>query len=166
MTHLLGVDWHKVFAFNVPAAEIIVRGSVFYWFLFLLFRFVIRREIGSVGIGDILVLVIIADASQNAMAGEYTSVSDGMVLVGTLIFWNVLIDWLSYRYKTIRRFAEPSALLLVKNGRLQRRNMRREFISEDELWRMLREHSVEALEEVKSAFLEADGSLSVILHRK
>jgi uncharacterized membrane protein YcaP (DUF421 family) len=159
---MLGLDWGKLFAFNVSPAEIVVRGTVFYWFLFLLFRFIIRREIGSVGVGDILVLVIIADASQNAMAGEYNSISEGMVLVSTLIFWNVLIDWLSYRFPRFHRFAQPEPLPLVRHGRILRRNMRKEFINDEELWNKLREQGIESLDEVKIARLEADGEISVI----
>jgi uncharacterized membrane protein YcaP (DUF421 family) len=166
MESLLSVDWKELFAFSMPPAELIVRGSAMYWFLFLIFRFIIRRDVGSVGIADVLILVIVADASQNALAGEYTSVSDGMVLVATLIFWNVLLDWASYRFPGFRRMAEPKPLELVENGRLLRRNMRREFISEDEIWSKLRQAGIESLDEVKRMYIESDGQISVIKHRK
>ncbi len=133
-----------------------------YWFLFLLFRFVIRRDVGSVGLADILILVIVADASQNAMAGEYTSVTDGMVLVATLIAWNITLDWLAWRFPVFRHFAEPSSLPLVSKGRLLLRNMRHELITEDELWTHLRQQGIERLDQVKIAYLESDGSFSVI----
>ena len=74
----------RLFEFTVPAWELVIRGSAMYWFLFLAFRFVMRRDMGSAGIADILILVIVADASQNAMAGGYESVSDGMILAGVL----------------------------------------------------------------------------------
>src|SRR5262245_57214945 len=83
------MDWQGWFALESPL-EMVVRGSAMYWFLFLLFRVVIRRRVGAVGIGDVLLLVIIADAAQNAMAGEYRSVSDGIVLVSTIVGWNLL----------------------------------------------------------------------------
>ena len=162
MVAWMDIDWEKLFTFTLPVMEIIVRGSVFYWFLFALFRFIVRRDVGSVGIADILILVIVADASQNAMAGEYTSVADGMVLVATLIGWNVFLDWLSFRSKRFRRFAEPPPLLLVENGHFHRRNMRREFISEDELLSMLHKEGIDNPQQVKAARLEADGQLSVI----
>ena len=117
---------------------------------------------GSVGIADILILLIVADASQNAMAAEYKSISDGMVLVSTLIAWNVLLDWLSFRFKGFRRFAVASSLCLVKNGRMLRRNMRREFISDEKLWAKLREQGVTELQHVKQANLEPDGEISVM----
>jgi len=166
MESLLSVDWNELFAFSMPPAELIVRGSAMYWFLFLIFRFIIRRDVGSVGIADVLILVIVADASQNALAGEYTSVSDGMVLVATLIFWNVLLDWASYRFPGFRGMAEPKPLELVENGRLLRRNMRREFISEEELWSKLRQAGIESLDEVKRVYIESDGQISVIRRRR
>jgi uncharacterized membrane protein YcaP (DUF421 family) len=162
MTDLLFIDWSELFGFSVPPFEIMVRGTAIYWFLFFIFRFVVRRDVGSVGIADVLILVIVADAAQNAMAGEYTSVSDGMVLVATLIGWNVLLDWLSFRFNAIRRFAEPPPLGLVKNGRMLMRNMRKEFITEDELWSKLRQAGVESLEQVKEAYIESDGQISVV----
>ena len=63
------MDWNAVFAVKVPVVELVVRASVMYLFLFVLFRFGLRRDIGALGLADVLVLVIIADASQNAMAG-------------------------------------------------------------------------------------------------
>jgi len=62
--------WQELFGLSVSPFELIVRGTVVYWFLVLTFRFVLRRDAGSVGLADILLLVIIADAAQNAMAGE------------------------------------------------------------------------------------------------
>lgn len=162
MDNLMAVDWAGLFNFSVPVLETVIRGTVVYWFLFVIFRFVIRRDVGAVGLADVLILVVVADASQNAMAGEYTSISDGLVLVSTLIGWNVLFDWLSYRFLWFRRIADSSALCLVKNGRVQRRNMRREMITDEELWSKLRQAGVESLEEVKAAYLEHDGEVSVI----
>ena len=166
MGNAFDVDWVGLFSFSQAPAETIIRGTATYWFLFLSFRFIVRRDIGAVGIADILVLVIVADALQNAMAGQYTSISDGMLLVSTLIGWNVLLDRLSFRFPRFRRFAEPSSLCLVKDGHILQRNMCKEFITEDELWAKLREAGIESLEEVKDVRLEADGAVSVIKRKK
>ncbi len=155
-----------MFGLSVPLTEILIRGTATYWFLFLMFRFVVRRDIGAVGIADILLLVIVADASQNAMAGQYKSVTDGFVLISTLIFWNMALDWLSYLFPLVRRIAEPSSLCMVKNGRMLKRNMRREFITDEELWAKLREKGIESLQEVKEVYLEPDGQFSVIKYKK
>ena len=68
----------------MPVLELFVRGTVVYWFLFLAFRFLLRRNVGALGVADILLLVIVADASQNAMAGQYSSVTEGALLLLTI----------------------------------------------------------------------------------
>src|SRR5512134_1099179 len=101
-----------LFGFTVSPFELVLRGSVVYWLLFLLFRFVLRRDAGSLGIADILLLVLIADASQNAMSGGYQSIAEGAVLVGTIAGWNWLMDWGAYRFNAVRRLSEPGPLVL------------------------------------------------------
>jgi uncharacterized membrane protein YcaP (DUF421 family) len=156
------IDWAELFSLSMPAAELIIRGTAIYWFLFLIFRFVLRRDVGAVGIADILILVIVADASQNAMSGEYKSISDGLVLVTTLIAWNVAFDFLSYRSPVFRHFVEPRPLCLVRDGAILKHNLRKEFITEEELWSKLRENGVESLDQVKKVYMESDGGISVI----
>lgn len=151
-----------MFSLSLPLAEIIIRGTAMYWFLFVVFRFVIRRDIGAVGIADVLVLVIVADAAQNGMSGEYTSITDGMVLIATLIGWNVLLDWLSFRFAFFQRFAEPQPIRLIWKGRMLTRNMRRELITDEELWSKLRQAGIESLDQVKEAYIESDGQISII----
>ena len=139
-----------------------LRGTLVYWLLFLIFRFVLRRDVGAVGIADILLLVIVADAAQNAMAGGYDTFSEGAILVLTIIAWNWLLDFLSFRFALVRRFATPSRLTLIQRGVPQRRNMRREFITMDELHEKLREQGIDRMADVKAAYLEGDGQISVI----
>jgi len=152
----------ELFALNIPVWELAVRGSAMYLMLFAFFRFVMRRDVGAVGVADLLILVLIADASQNAMAGEYTTISEGAVLVGTLIGWNVLFDWLAFRYKAFAKFVEPAPLPLMKEGKILHRNLRREFLTVDELMAKLREHGIDNLSAVKSACMEGDGEITVV----
>jgi uncharacterized membrane protein YcaP (DUF421 family) len=151
-----------LFEVHVPLAELMLRGTLVYWLLFLIFRFVLRRDVGAVGIADILLLVIVADAAQNAMSGGYDTFAEGAVLVLTIVAWNWLLDVLSFRFAIVRRFATPSRLTLVQRGVPQRRNMRREFITIEELLEKLREQGIEKLTDVKAAYLEGDGQISVI----
>jgi len=151
-----------LFAIHVSVPELVLRGTLVYWLLFVIFRFILRRDVGAVGIADILLLVIVADAAQNAMSGGYDTVAEGAILVSTIIGWNWLLDFLSYYSPAVRRFSAPQRLLLVQRGVLQRRNLRREYITLEELHARLREAGVEKLAEVKHAWLEADGQISVI----
>jgi uncharacterized membrane protein YcaP (DUF421 family) len=96
------------------------------------------------------------------MAGEYHSVADGIALVGTIIFWSWFLDWLGYRLPRLQRFVHPPPLLLVKNGRLLRGNMREELITKEELLSQLRLQGVADLKEVREASIEGDGRVSVV----
>jgi uncharacterized membrane protein YcaP (DUF421 family) len=155
-------DWSQIFGLNVSPAELIIRGTAMYLFLFLLFRVAIRRRVGTVGMADILVIVIIADAAQNGMSGEYRSVTEGAILVATIVAWNVVFDWLTYKSSRLQRILEPPPLLLVDNGRLLRKNLRKEYLSEEELRAKLREHGVSDYSQVAKAHMESDGQISVI----
>ena len=155
-------DLLALFRFGVDPWELVLRGSAVYWFLFLLFRFVLRRDAGSMGIADILLLVLIADASQNAMAGGYQTVTDGLVLVATIAGWNWLMDWSGYHVPAVRCLTEPPPLELVRHGRMLTRNMRREYVTPEELKAALFEQGIEQLSDVKIARMEANGHISAI----
>ena len=109
MENLLHVDWAGLFIPTHSIAEMVVRGTLMYLALFLILRFLMKRQGGSIGIADLLVIIIIADAAQNAFAKEYRSVTEGVVLVLTVIFWDFLIDWLNYRFPKLHRFLQPPA---------------------------------------------------------
>jgi uncharacterized membrane protein YcaP (DUF421 family) len=156
----------EVFKFTMSPWQILLRGSLMYWFLFLVFRFVLRRDIGSMGITDFLFVVLLGDAAQNGMIGDATSTSDAVVLIATLVFWNGLLDVLSWRFRAVERLVSTGKLALVRDGRMLRRNMRREFISLEELESKLREHGLEHVEDVKAMFLEGNGEISVIPRQK
>ena len=118
------------------------------------------------GITDLLVVVLFAEAAQNAMATNYTSITEGVALVGTVIFWSYLINWLGYKFPKLQNFLNPPPLLLVKNGKRIERNLKKELITEDELMSQLRQQGVELIQEVKIAYMEADGGISVIPQAK
>lgn len=156
------MDLAQLFRFDVSPLELIVRGSVLYWFLFALFRFVLRRDTGSIAIADILLLVLIADASQNAMAGGYTTIAEGLVLVATIAGWNWLLDWAAWRFALVRRLIQPGPLRLIVHGRVLRDNLRHELLTIDDLKSKLRAQGVEDFSQVKAAYMESDGEISVI----
>lgn len=162
MDSLFYIDWKTAFIPSTSIAEIVLRGSVIYLGLFSILRLVLKRQSGEVGITDVLVVVLIADAAQNGMSNDYKSITEGLILVATIIFWSYFLDWVGYRFPHLQRFIHPPPLLLVKNGRLLRNNMRRELITQDELMNHLREQGVEDITKVKEAYLEGDGHISVI----
>jgi uncharacterized membrane protein YcaP (DUF421 family) len=162
MKTLFGIDWQHFFLPSVALAELILRGSLIYLGIFALMRFVLKREAGTIGLPDLLMTVLIADAAQNAMAAEYHSITEGAVLIATIVFWNYALDWLGHRFPRVERLLHPPPLLLVRDGRLLRRNMRQELVTEEELMSHLRQHGIAELAQVKEAYMEGDGQISVI----
>ena len=116
----------------------------------------------TVGIADLLVIVVIADAAQNGMAGDSKSVTEAILLITTIVLWDWFFDWLGFRSTFFSRILEPQGLVLVKNGRMIRRDMERELISEEDLMSQLRQQGIEDLSEVKQVILESNGHFSVI----
>lgn len=160
------VEMGEVMQFTVSPLQLFIRGTLMFWFLFLIFRLILRRDIGAASITDFLFVVILGDAAQNAMIGEATSVSDGMVLIATLVLWNYTIDFLSYHFPAIERLISSRKLCLVREGKMQPRNMRREFITVNELNEKLRESGIESIEQVKMMYMEADGEISILKYEK
>lgn len=146
---------------TVPLLEIFLRGTVVYLLLFTVMRIMLRRVGGSFQLADILMVALIAAAAQNAMARDHHSVTDGMILIMTLVFWSYSLDWLGHRFPRFQHFYNPPPLPLVRDGQMMRHNMRLELLTEDELMSQLRRCGIHDLSEVKEAFIEGDGSISV-----
>jgi uncharacterized membrane protein YcaP (DUF421 family) len=161
MESLSQLDWSTIFVPTLPIAEIFLRGTVIYLLLFGILR-VLRREAGAISVGDLLVVVLVADAAQNAMASDYKSITEGVVLVGTIVGWDYFLNWLGYRSRWVHDLLRPAPLPLIKDGRLLRRNLRQELITTDELMSELRQQGVESVDAVRRCYLEGDGHFSVI----
>lgn len=166
MAWFSNVDWNGMFIPDTPLLEIFIRGSVIYLSLFILLRLILKRQAGSLGVSDLLVIVLIADAAQNGMAGDYRSLPDGVLLVATLIFWNYTLERLGYHFPRFEKLIQPSPLALIQNGRLLRKNMRTELVTEDDLMSQIRLQGHEHLSEIKEAYMEGDGKISIIPYEK
>lgn len=141
--------------------ETTARGTIMYLSIFLLLR-LLAKEPASISISDLLVLVLIADAAQNGMTGGYTSLTDGILLVTVILFWSWFLDVLAYKFAFFHRLVHPPPVPLILNGVIIRKNLRREFISLDELMSQLREQGIDDISLVKRAYMEGDGKISVI----
>ena len=158
----MSVDWGELFGLGVSPLELVIRTTVVYISLLMVLRVVSRREVGSFELPELLMIVLVADGVQNGMVGEYSSISGAGVIAGTLIGWNYLLDWATFHSRLVRRLIRPAPLKLIEDGRLQRRNMRRELITEEELPNHLRVQGIEDIAEVKLACMEPEGELSVV----
>ena len=161
MSATYAIDLHQMFVPTGSLLELVVRGSSMYLLILAGFR-VFRRDAGSLSVSDLLVVVLIADAAQNGMAGEYKSLTEGVVIVATIFAWNYVLDWLAYRSRFVYWLLHPPSLLLIRNGQIQFRNLRSQLITKDDLLEQLREQGVDSVERVKKCFLESDGRMSVI----
>ena len=155
------IDWRAMFVPTGNLFELVLRATVMYLLILAGFR-IFRRDAGSLSVSDLLVVVLIADAAQNGMAGEYKSLTEGIVVVATIFAWNYLLDWMAYRSRFVSWLLHPPSLLLIRNGQIQHRNLRSQLLTKENLLEQLREQGVESIEHVKTCYLESDGRMSVI----
>ena len=163
MSDLFGlIDWQGIFTPKHSLLEMVVRGTIMYLVLFALMRLVLKRQAGGIGMTDVLVIVLLAEVAGNGFAAEYKSVVEGIVLIATILFWTYALQWLAYKFPVAERLLNPPTLTLIENGKMLRRNMRAELITQAELMAQLREEGIEDLSQVKHACMEADGMISFI----
>lgn len=158
---LQSIGWHEMLVPSNSLLELMIRVSVMYLLILAGFR-VFRRDAGSLSVSDLLVVVLIADAAQNGMAGEYKSLTEGIVIVATIFAWNYCLDWLAYRSQFVYWLLHPPSLPLIVGGRLQHRNLRSQMITREDLMEQLREQGIDDVRQVKKCFLESDGRMSAI----
>jgi uncharacterized membrane protein YcaP (DUF421 family) len=155
------IHWFEMFVPSVSPLEIFIRGTLIYLFCFVVMRFT-RRGISGVSISDLLIIVMIADAAQNGMSADYKSVTDGIILILTLIFWDYFLNIIQDKVPFIRSLFYPKPAALIKDGKLIRRSMDRNYITYEELMSQVRESGLEKVSEVKLSCMEGDGSISII----
>lgn len=155
-------NWERVFAPDLSLLETFLRASIVYLALIVLFRVILRRQSGSLGLPDIMLVVLVSESVSPALSGQANSVPNGLISVSALLFWNFALDWLSYRWPWLQRRLEPKPLELVRDGKPIRANLKAEEITDDELAAQLRLNGVEDVSKVKVATMESEGNVSVI----
>lgn len=156
------IDWHSIFTPKNSLLEMVVRGTIMYFILFGLMRVALKRQAGMIGMADVLVIVLLAEVAGNGFAAEYTSVVEGTVLIATILFWSYTVEWLLQKFPAANRFLTEPTVLLIKNGKLLRKNMKAELVTKEELMAQMRENGIEDFSKVKQACMEADGMISFI----
>lgn len=158
---LLLVDFAKVFHIEVSVVELIFRGSILYLGILFLFRVLPRRTGGELAMMDLIFVLLIAEAATHSLGG-YSSVTEGFIVIVTLMAWNYLFNFLSYYIPFFEKVVSAPPLTVIKNGKMLKRNMRREYLTEEELIDHLRIEGIDDIQEVKSAHVEGDGKISVV----
>jgi uncharacterized membrane protein YcaP (DUF421 family) len=154
-------DWRAIFDPSLPVLEILARGTAIYLGLLLMLRIVGQREAGAIGLHDLLVLVLIAEAAGNAL-GQYETIPDGLMIVATILAWSVAIDAVAWRWPRLGRLLKPRPRPLIEDGILNAKVLRRELMTKDEVLSQLRLHGIDDISKVKRAYIEPNGMISVL----
>ena len=148
--------------FGSGLLDVAIRTAIVYLFLVLALRLAGKREIGQLSILDLVVLLVIADAVQNAMVGENTTLAGGLVAAGTLILLDRLLKLSAERSRRVRDVVEGEPRMLIRDGAVLAKAIREEDIDDEELAAALRAHGLLDVRQVALAVLETDGTISVI----
>jgi len=141
--------------------ELIVRAGIVYVFLLVLLRVTGKRQIGQLSPFDLVLLLVLSNAVQNAMNGGENSVLGGLISAGTLITVNYAIGWATYKNKKIEALVEGRPEILIHNGKLFTQVMDKQRLTHHELDSALRAAGCSCVEEVHFAILENDGKVTV-----
>lgn len=147
---------------SLPWWQFVVRGAVVYAAVLLLLRLGGKRQIGQMGTGEFVAILLISNAVQNAMNGGDNSITGGMILAMVLIVLSVAFAYLTYKSKGAATFLEGRPTILVHEGNVLHSHLEKELLNLHELRIMLRRQGIHDLSDVAEAVLESDGQLSVI----
>ena len=146
----------------IPVWNVALRTAAVYLVVLIGLRLAGKREIGQMTTFDLVVLLLLANAVQNAMVGPDTSLTGGILAAVVLLLMNAFVARLRLRWPRLRRLVEGSPTLLVPRGEVLTDRLRREGLDQETLEAALREHGVADLHDVEMAVLEVDGSISVV----
>jgi uncharacterized membrane protein YcaP (DUF421 family) len=145
--------------------SVALRTAIVYVFLVVGFRFLGKREAGQLSTLDLVVLLVIANAVQNAMVGQNTSLVAGLIAAGIILVLDLILHRAADRWKALRNALDGEPTILVDHGKILYENLRREGISDRELQVALRQNQLLSAEEALYVFLETNGQISVIPRR-
>ena len=155
------MDWQGLFEPH-HVVENVIRASAIYVLFVVLLRVLPNRKSGSVGPSDLIVVVLLATAVSGALFRDVSSITDAVVMIGSIVAWSIALDAVGARVPVVQRLTRSAPVEVVREGEIVGRNLRREFMTEDELRAQLRLQGVESEREVSHAYVEHDGRVSVI----
>lgn len=151
-----------MFELTVPWWEIVLRTLVVYVVVFALLRVLGKRELGQMTPFELVVLLVIANAVQNAMNGGDVSLTGGLIAAATLVGANMAVRRIAHRLPVLEHLFASEPTVLVDDGKIIQAHLDREGVSVEELEMAAREKGLAELDEVRAAILEIDGSISII----
>lgn len=151
-----------MFDMATPAWNIAVRSALVFLALFVGLRLMGKRELGQMTVFDLVVILLIANAVQNAMVGADFSLQGGILAAFVLLVINRGVAILRLRTTWWGRLIEGTPTVLIEDGEFLPAHLRREGLAREELEMVMREHGVDSVSAVKLAVLETDGSISIV----
>ena len=142
--------------------ELMLRAVSVYIFMIVAIRLFGKKELSQLSVIDLVFILLISNAVQNAMVGQDTSLQGGMVAAGALFVTNFVLKKLIYRFQPIAKLIQGEPIALIYNGLVQKKNLEQAGFTMQELEAAVREHGIESLEKVDLAMLEVDGNISVL----
>lgn len=147
---------------KIPWWEIVLRASIVYFVLLALLRLSGKRTVGQFTPFDLLVLVLLGDAVQGSMIAGDESLQGGLILTATLLGWNRLVGYVTARSEPIATVVEGKADILARNGQVFHEALKSADLTLDDLEEAMRDHSVPAVNKIRLAVLEKDGTITVL----
>lgn len=147
---------------QVAYIDILLRALFVYLFIVFALRVFGKKELAQLSVTDLVFILLISNAVQNAMVGPDTSLAGGIVAAATLFLVNFLLKKLLYANPRLNKVIQGEPLVLVYRGTVQEKNCIKAQVSPDELNAAIREHGVNSVEDVDLAMLEVDGNVSII----
>ncbi len=145
-----------------PIFDVVIRSLCVYLFMVIAIRLFGKNQLSQLNAGDVVLLLLISNAVQNAMVGENTSLQGGLVAALVLFVANFIVKRLMFSNKKFSTFLEDDPVILVKDGKVDQEALNKVKITRDELDEAVREHGVDGIKNVKLSVLEVDGNISVI----
>ncbi|HET7171762.1 MAG TPA: YetF domain-containing protein [Gaiellales bacterium] len=142
--------------------DIVLRGIVLFIFVSFIMRIVGRRELSSMGAIDLVLLIVLGDSIQQGLTQDDYSVTGAMIAVSTIALMQVSLSFLSYRVRRLRPVLEGEPIVIVQDGRVIEKNLRRDRITVDEVLEEARQQQIGSLDDVAWAVLEANGQISFL----
>lgn len=142
--------------------RIIASTLAVYLFIVVAIRLFGKKELAQLSVVDLVFILLISNAVQNAMVGPDSTLLGGLVAASTLFLVNYLLKYLQYRFPKFGKIVEGDAVMLVYKGELLEAHMKKAKITEDELMEAVREHGVASVKNVDLAIMEVDGSISIL----
>jgi len=142
--------------------HIIISTMAVYLFIVIAIRLFGKKELAQLSVVDLVFILLISNAVQNAMVGPDSTLSGGLVAASTLFVLNYIFKSLQYRYPRFSKVIQGDATMLIYKGKMIESHMKMAKITQEELMEAVREHGVETITEVDLAIMEVDGSISVL----